>query len=127
MERAKVHGGTPDLGVQAKVTVDDIVRELGSPRGEIVERLRSIVRKVLPGAVETIKWGQPFYVYKGMNLICFMLYDDHINLGFFVGSKMKSKRLEGTGKGLRHVKIRSLGEIDDAEFSRLIKQAVRLV
>jgi hypothetical protein len=34
-----------------------------------------------------------------------MIYKDHVNLEFFQGAKMKSKRLESIGRGLRHVKV----------------------
>lgn len=47
-------------------------------------------------------------------------------MGFFVGAKLKSKKLEGTEKGLRHVKVRSKADIDEAEFSRLLKKAAAL-
>jgi len=75
-----------------KVAVEDIIGRLGFSRGEMVERLRSMVRKALPEAAETIKWGQPVYVYHSVNLICFMLYEDHVNLGFFVGLRMRARR-----------------------------------
>jgi hypothetical protein len=55
-----------------------------------------------------------------------MIYSDHVNLGFSMGAKMKSKRLEGTGEGLRHVKVRRLADIDEKELARLLKEAVSL-
>jgi len=53
-------------------------------------------------------------------------FKDHVNLGFFQGAKMKSKKLEGTGKGLRHVKVRGLEDIDAEEFMRLLREPVKL-
>ena len=45
------------------------------------------------------------------------------DFGFFRGGKLDSSQLEGTGKALRHIKIRSAGEVDEAEIKRLLKKA----
>jgi len=39
---------------------------------------------------------------------------------------MKSKRLEGVGKGLRHVKVHRLEDIDEKGFTRLLREATGL-
>jgi hypothetical protein len=113
--------------VKPQPTVPELVEALGSPRKEVVERLRRIVRETLPEAVESVKWGQPTYILNGKNIICFMVYDNHVNYGLFMGARVKSKRLEGTGKGLRHVKVFGLADIDEKEFARLAREAARLV
>jgi hypothetical protein len=56
-----------------------------------------------------------------------MSFRDHVNLGFFMGARLKSRRLEGTGKGLRHIKVRVAEDVDRKEFARLLKEAVALV
>jgi len=55
-----------------------------------------------------------------------MTYKDHINLGFFLGAKLNSRLLEGSGKGLRHIKVRNEGDIKNGEFSKLLKEAAKL-
>ena len=59
----------------------------------------------------------------GKNVAWIMIYKDRVNLGFFQGAKMKSPLLEGTGKGLRHVKVRGPGEMDEKEFTHLLVRA----
>lgn len=39
---------------------------------------------------------------------------------------MKSERLEGTGKGLRHINVRQSRDVDRKGFVRLIKEAVAM-
>jgi hypothetical protein len=112
--------------VDGSVTVEELVGGLGGPQREIAEKLRAIVKETLPEAVELVKWGQPVYVYKGKNIITLMLYDDHINYGLFMGARLKSRRLEGTGKGLRHVKVYGMRDVDEKEFARLAKDAAEL-
>lgn len=70
--------------------------------------------------------GAPTYVVNGKNAVCIVMYRDHVNLGFFQGARMKSKRLEGIGKGLRHVKVHRLEDIDEKEFKRLLREAIGL-
>src|ERR1700722_13099092 len=106
--------------------VDELVGELGSRQREIVEKMRAIVKETLPQVVESVKWGHPVYVYKGKNIITFMFFDDHINYGLFMGAHLKSERLEGTGKGLRHVKVYGMRDVDEKEFSRLARDAAKL-
>jgi hypothetical protein len=108
-------------------SVPELISSLGGPRKEMLERMRAVVRRTLPEATETVKWGQPVYSLWGKNIICFMIYDDHVNFGLFMGARLKAARLEGTGKGLRHVKVYTIGDIDEKEFSRLARDAAKLV
>jgi hypothetical protein len=108
-------------------SVESIVSKLDPNRKAIVEALRRLMKKKLPGVVEQVKWGNIVYTYKDKNLTWFIIYDDHVNLGFFMGAKLKSKRMEGTGKGLRHIKLYKPADIDGKEFARLISDAVKLV
>ena len=106
--------------------IDELVGGLSSQQREIVGKLRAIVKETLPQAVESVKWGHPVYVYKGKNIITLMFFDDHTNYGLFMGARLKSERLEGTGKGLRHVKVYGVKDVDEKEFSRLAMDAAKL-
>lgn len=50
----------------------------------------------------------------------------HVNLGFYHGASLvdPGRLLEGTGKRLRHVKIRSIMEAKSAPLKRLIAEAI---
>jgi hypothetical protein len=49
----------------------------------------------------------------------------HVNVGFFRGAELPdpSGLLEGTGKHMRHVKLRRAGDIDAAALRKLIRTA----
>lgn len=49
----------------------------------------------------------------------------HVNVGFFRGAEIADpdRLLEGTGKFMRHVKLRPDKELDSAALTRLIKAA----
>lgn len=52
-------------------------------------------------------------------------FKDHVNLGFFRGAELPDANglLEGTGKLMRHVKLRPGLKIDDAALDKLIHAA----
>jgi hypothetical protein len=107
-------------------TVEDILERLDSRQQGLVNRLRSLVKKHVPDAVETSKWGNITYLLEGRNLAWIICYRDHADLGFFRGAELKSSRLEGSGKGLRHVQVRTTADIDESEFGRLLRDAAKL-
>ena len=107
--------------------VEAYVKSLNAPMRELTEKLRTIIKEALPDATETIKWGNLTYIIEGKNVAWILSYKDHVDLGFFMGAKLKSKLLEGTGKGLRHVKVWSGSDVKEDEFARLLKDAAKLV
>ncbi|MGP8125680.1 MAG: DUF1801 domain-containing protein [Nitrososphaerales archaeon] len=106
--------------------VDQILKGVDPRIRRLAEGVRRVIRQAAPEMQEFVKRGAPTYVANGRNAACIMIYKDHVNLGFYQGAKMKSKRLEGTGKGLRRVKVRRLEDTDEREFSRLLREAVEL-
>lgn len=112
--------------LSGKPDVDTLVKKLNPKLRELAEKLRVIVKKVLPNAVETVKWGNPTYIVDGKNVAWLLTYKDHVDLGFFKGAQLKSKFLEGTGKGLRHIKVRSVADINEEEFTRLLREAAKI-
>lgn len=87
------------------------------------KKIRAVVRESVPEAVETVKMGAPCYTIAGKMFASIADYSRHVNLYFFHGAKLSSKRLEGSGKGMRHIKIRETRDIDEKEFSRLLREA----
>jgi hypothetical protein len=53
---------------------------------------------------------------------------NHVNLGFPQGAEMviQGHDLEGTGKGMRHIKIHALADIRKPAITRLVKAAAAL-
>ena len=107
--------------------VDAVIRGLPKELTGIAKQLRSLVRKTAPELRECVKWGNPMWV-GNTYVTCIMIFPNHLNLGFFNGATMsrRFKELEGTGKGLRHVKIRSLADAKAPVLSRILREAVRL-
>jgi len=112
----------------AKTEVDRWVDALGRPHRDVVNAIRRIVREAAPELEETIKWGQPCYVYRGNNVCYIAPSAERVNFGFFRGADLEDPGhlLEGTGKKLRHVKL-GLGKIPrKAPLQALVREAVSL-
>ena len=84
-----------------------------------------MILKAVPGANESIKWGTP--VYENNGPVCFLCKGKgFIALQFgSIGTSLKDPDglLEGTGKKMRHVKIRPGEDIRKQEFTSWVKAA----
>jgi hypothetical protein len=111
---------------RSKQTVDDFLAALPTPVQELASALRQIIRKAAPELTEGIKWGMPCYWGAG-NVCAIMALKNHVNLAFFRGAELTDAQalLEGTGKGMRHIKIRYAKDIRKQAFVALVKEAAR--
>lgn len=121
-----------DLPRAAKGTFDELLAGVEPELGAIARRLRSMIRAVDKSAVETVRLGDNAATYgvgpKKMTdgYAYIMPMRGYINLGFYQGAVLADPKrlLEGTGKGLRHVKIRSIAEADRASVRALVAAAL---
>ena len=99
--------------------VDDYITKQKSPQKEICQRLRDIILETSPNIKEEMKLGVPWY--EGKYYI--VALKNYVNLGFSLkGLSSNEVRLfEGGGKTMKHVKIRSLEEIDEEKIVALLK------
>jgi len=99
--------------------VKSYLDNLPSPQKEICKRIRRIITKTFPDLEESFKNGVPWYQSK----YYIVGLKDHVNIGFSIEglTPEELKLFEGKGKLMRHIKIYSLDEIDEAEIVRLLK------
>lgn len=92
----------------------------------LLEKLRALVMKGVPDATATIKWGVPFYQRNGKNVCALASFKDHVGINFFASPNLlvdPGKKLEGSGKSNRMLKVRSADDIDSASILRWLKAA----
>jgi hypothetical protein len=89
------------------------------PQKDIVQSLRNIILKTLPGIKEEFKMGVPWYEDK----FYVVALKDHVNLGFAVKglSEQEMALFEGKGKMMRHRKFYSLEDVDEARVAQLLR------
>lgn len=95
---------------------------------KLVTALRKLVEKAAPTLTETVKWTNGCWVGREWPVAFLHAEDDHLQFGFFAGASLADpgKLLQGSGKYVRHVKIRKPGDIDESAFKRLLRQAVKI-
>jgi hypothetical protein len=108
--------------------VDVYVRKRNLKLKPVADAVRALVGKAAPRCRENINpWGVPIFESNGP--VCYlMIGKNHITFGFPRGASLSdsAKLLEGTGKNLRHVKLRELSDVHDANLRQLIVQAAAL-
>ena len=121
-----------ELPKAAQGTFDELLAGVEPDLAAIARRLRVIIRDVDASTVETVRLGDNAATYgvgpKKMTdgYAYIMPMRGYINLGFYQGAVLADPKrlLEGTGKGLRHVKIRSLTEADRRVVRALVAAAL---
>ncbi|HYM50271.1 MAG TPA: DUF1801 domain-containing protein [Candidatus Limnocylindrales bacterium] len=96
-------------------------------------RARQLLATEMPDAVEQVKPGWKVMQY-GANasmqaqLIVIQPQANWVNLGFAHGSELPDPvgLLEGTGKGIRHVKLRTVKDVEREPVRALVKAEVRI-
>jgi hypothetical protein len=80
------------------------------------------------GAREIVNaWGVP--TFEEENPFCFyMVGKKHVTFGFHFGTSLKDPEglLEGTGKNVRHVKLRGAGDLEKRGLRELVEESARI-
>jgi hypothetical protein len=108
--------------------VEAYVKEQEGALGETTRFLVDLVRATVPASTEAIYHGSPKFCVEDGTVFCYVAaYTRYVNLGFIQGATMDDPDglLEGTGKGLRHVKIEGPKAVPKAKLVKLLKQAAK--
>src|SRR3954451_7723186 len=127
--RPMANGESPSQQIDARI------EELGDWRGEMLARLRAVIRAADPDVVEEWKWakatspGTPVWSHDG--IICTgETYKDKVKMTFAKGASLEdpsglfNSSLEGNVR--RAIDIHEGDEIDEDAFTALIREAVSL-
>jgi hypothetical protein len=99
--------------------ITDYINSAPAPHSEIMIKIRELIREAVPGTAEEFKWGQP--VFRKNKDFCYIKKTkNHVNLGFmnFQVLDDPDNLLEGTGKQMRHVKLKTTGDIKPELFKK---------
>ena len=110
--------------------IDGRIRELGDWRGDLLARLRALIKEAEPDVEETWKWrGVPVWEHDGM--ICTgETYKDYVKLTFAKGASLDDPKglfnssLEGNTR--RAIDIREDDTIDEGALKTLVRAAADL-
>jgi hypothetical protein len=117
-------------GLSPSELIDGRIAELGDWRGELLGRLRGLVKEADPGIGEEWKWrGVPTWTHDG--IVCTgETYKAVVKMTFFKGASLDdpaglfNSSLEGNTR--RAIDFHEGGEIDEAALKALVRAAVEL-
>lgn len=116
--------------------IDDIIKAYGGWKGELIARLRAVIKSADHDVVEEIKWkmrtrpeGLPVWSHNG--IVCFVeTWKDNIKLLFPKGAQQKDpKKLFNArlkSKDIRAIEFKENDLIDVINLTKLIREAVKL-
>jgi hypothetical protein len=122
---AKARGGkSPSQLIDARI------EELGDWRGDMLARVRKLIKQVDPAVVEEWKWrGVPVWEHDGM--ICTgETYKDYVKLTFAQGASLKdpsglfNSSLDGNTR--RAIDIHESDKLNERALKALVRAAVKL-
>lgn len=116
--------------------IDDIIKQYGGWKGELLSSLRAVIKQADPTVVEEVKWkmrtrpeGLPVWSHDG--ILCLAeTFKDNIKLVFFKGAQMESlqqhfnARLNSSTD--RAIEFHDGDPVNEAVIQQLVTEAVRL-
>ena len=117
-------------GESASELISKRIAELGDWRGDVLGRMRKLIKEADPDVVEEWKWrGTPVWSHDG--IICTgESYKNVVKLTFAKGASLKdparlfNSSLDGNVR--RAIDIHEGDEVDEAAFKALVREAVAL-
>ena len=118
-----------DAGKPAAELIDGRIAELGGWRGDMLRRLRALIREADPQVVEEWKWSVPVWSHDG--IICTgEAYKTVVKMTFPKGASLKdpaklfNSSLEGNVR--RAIDFREGDPVDENALKALVRAAVAL-
>ena len=96
-----------------------------NPLGALARKWFARMRECSDEVGELMHDGYPVVCLADIPFAYVNVFKAHVNVGFFLGAALKDpmRLLEGTGKRMRHVKLKPGAEPDSAALSALIEAA----
>lgn len=95
---------------------------------KLARGLRSLVKASVPGTKTTVNsWGIPTFE-TDVPFCFYMIGKKHVTFGFHYGTSLHDpeRLLEGTGKNIRHVKLRTPQDLEQKGLKELVIAAAGL-
>jgi len=96
---------------------------------KIARGIQKLVKSVAPSATEIMNpWNTPTFELEDGFFAIYMVAKAHVSLGFARAMELPDPHglLEGTGKNMRHVKLRSMADLQRPAVRELVEAAVKL-
>jgi hypothetical protein len=105
-----------------RVEIEGYISRFSPEMQNLALKLRELILKLEPDVDEVIKWKNLFYEKEGP-VCAIVIHKSHLNLQFTRGREITQLGypLEGTGKNIRHVKIKEAADINGSLQNLILK------
>ena len=117
--------------VESLGTVEDVLASASAAIRPLLAAAHARLLELDPDAVVVPRRGERSIAYgigpkKMSEAYAYLIpFANHVNLGFFHGTSLSgSAGLEGSGKAMRHPKVRTIEDLLSAETTRLVRAAI---
>lgn len=102
------------------------INEASAEQNKIMEAIRAIIHNEIPAVKENLKWGRPVFSTE-TDFAYFKTSKNHLTFGIFKFDKIHDNKhfLEGTGKDMRHIKIKKLDDLQPEIIISWLKQITK--
>lgn len=113
-------------------TFDETISGSSDEVEQIARQLRDLIIAIYPEVVE-VPWPNQKIIGYGVGPkkmsehFCYIgAHSKHVNLGFYYGADLPDPEglLEGTGKKLRHIKVKEVGMVAQPALSEMIEASL---
>lgn len=89
---------------------------------EMMQKIRKIIHSSVEGVEEEFKWSRPVFK-KEKDFAYLKSAKNHLTLGFYNREKLEDPKhlLEGSGKMMKHIKLKDISDVDEDLISAWIK------
>lgn len=103
--------------------VTKYISEAPEEQKKIMEAIRTIIHKEVPSVTENFKWSRPVFS-TDTDFAYFKMAKSYLTFGIFKFEKIKDNNnlLEGTGKDMRHIKIKKIDDLQPTVIKNWLHQ-----
>ena len=126
---ALLAGGNPQIAkADGDAPVQAYIAAMPGWKSKVGRRLDAAIVRTVPGVRKAVRWNSPFYGVERQGwFVSFHCFTKYIKVTFFQGSALRPVP-PGASKqpDVRYLDIHEDDDVDEAQFTRWVKQASRL-
>jgi hypothetical protein len=122
-------GGNPQIAkAEGDAPVQAYIAAMPGWKQAVGRRVDALITRTVPGVHKAVKWNSPFYGIEGQGwFLSFHCFTNYIKVAFFRGTSLRPVPPgESTQKEVRYLNIHEGDKLDEAQFTRWVKQASQL-
>lgn len=115
------------MGVSKVHVVDSYLGKVPVEFRDLVRELDALILQADPRLVRSLKWGNLTY-HRDRNVCAIVTHRDHVNVQLWAGASLEDPKrlLRGSGKQMRHVRLRTGERVDRGALAALVRATSRI-